>query len=149
MNTYLAALSKFADWVEENLAHVDDVLWKSPIETGKWTMHQLLAHLYYWDKYTLEVMVPVMKPNASLQFIKIQELNDQAIAFSQTLNQSELIELFLKTRRQLVEVFDQLWDENLLFMLDGHPSSQIGYLNIFIHHDHEHQEQLVERLCRE
>lgn len=146
MNTYLSALDHFADWVEANLTHVNDAVWNAPIETGKWNRHQLLAHLYYWDKYTLEEMVPLMKPNASLQFIKIQELNNQAIEFSRTIDKSDLIATFLETRRKLVKTFEMLWDENLIFMLDGHPSSQIGYLNIFIHHDQEHQSQLAERL---
>lgn len=143
MQEVLNTLNEFANWVEEVLMPVDENVWMTPITKGKWTVHQLMAHLYFWDKYTLEEMLPDMKQDASLQFIEIQTLNDQAIAYSHSISKAEVLKRFLDTRKLLIKSFSEQWNDDLIFMLDGHPSNMIGYLSIFSHHDQEHKAQII------
>lgn len=140
----LNMLEAFRVWVKTQLTTVPEENWFIPIGPGKWTLHQLLGHLVFWDQYTLEEMAPKMKDGSVLYFIEIQKLNDQSKKFSESIgSQSEMIESFLEKRGHLIDYFSTHADENLSFTVDDRPCSQAAYLHIFTHHDGEHKEQII------
>ena len=139
----LNLLEEFRDWVKTQLKAVPEEKWFVPIGPGKWTLHQLLGHLIFWDQYTLEEMAPKMEDGSVLFFIKIQDLNDQSKKFSESIgSKSEMIDCFLEKRGRLIDYFSTHADEGLSFTVDDRPCSQAEYLHIFTHHDGEHKEQI-------
>ncbi|OXM16222.1 hypothetical protein [Paenibacillus herberti] len=62
-NKGLNEFSDFLLWVETLKVTAKDV-WFKPISTGKWSLREILAHIKYWDKNSLELMVPSMSEGA-------------------------------------------------------------------------------------
>ncbi|XID94908.1 hypothetical protein ACF3MZ_10495 [Paenibacillaceae bacterium WGS1546] len=58
-------LNNFESFIEF-VKSIDDITWSKPIAPGKWTVKDVIAHLWNWDVYTLDVMLPRMKNNAEL-----------------------------------------------------------------------------------
>lgn len=142
----LKALAAFADWAGQALAQIDDRLWYVALGEGKWSLHEVLAHLYYWDKYTLEEMLPQMAQDAKLQFIEIQKLNDQAWTFGKTFERELLLELFVSTRKRMIQCFEEMPDKTFTYTLGGGEATLHSYLKIFVHHDTEHKPQFEKAL---
>lgn len=137
----LKNLSQFADWANENLPKIDDTRWYVALGEGKWSLHEVLAHLYYWDKYTIEEMLPLMTQDANLKFIEIQSLNDKAWAFAKTFERDLLLELFVATRKRLVQLIEEMDNKEFTYILGSGEATLHSYLKIFVHHDSEHQPQ--------
>ncbi|MFP3490013.1 DinB family protein, partial [Staphylococcus sp. SIMBA_130] len=63
------------------LAYDSDVLFH-PTTEGKWSVAEIIAHLAFWDKYIAEETIPKMKPNARIESVEFQVLNDQASEYA-------------------------------------------------------------------
>lgn len=137
----LEELSSFAVWAKEQLPNIDEEKWHAALGEGKWSLHEVLAHLYYWDKYTLEEMLPLMAEGANLKFVEIQSLNDKAWAFAKTFEKDLLLELFVATRLRLVQMFKEIENKSMAYQLGSGEANLHSYLKIFVHHDTEHKPQ--------
>jgi hypothetical protein len=49
----------------------------NPIQLGKWSIREIIGHLFYWDKFILEQQVPHFSKNASLPPFNDYELHKQ------------------------------------------------------------------------
>lgn len=137
----LDALAAFGKWAEAVLPTIDEARWHTPLGEGKWSLHEVLAHLYYWDRYTLETILPELKPDADLYFIDVQALNQKAWQFAGTFDRSLLLELFVATRKRVVESFTELPEPHMIYKLGGKLATVHSYLKIFAGHDLEHKPQ--------
>ena len=75
-------LSQFENTIEEisNLKKLHNSQLLEPIHEGKWSIRDIVGHLYYWDKYNLEQMVPKMSEGANLPvFPDHDQQNNEAI----------------------------------------------------------------------
>jgi uncharacterized damage-inducible protein DinB len=120
-----------------------------PINEGKWSVKEIIGHLFYWDKFILEKHVPFMNQGAVLiTFPDHDEHNSEAIQYiSAFKTTSSLIDEFVEKRRQLIETMSGI-DSDVKFTI-GSGKRQFTvekYLNIFIHHDNHHLKQIKERL---
>lgn len=145
----LEALTAFAQWANDMLPKIDDRHWYVALGEGKWSLHEVLAHLYFWDKYTIEEMLPNMTQDAKLQFIEIQALNDQAWTFGKTFERDLLLELFVNTRKRMVQLFAEMPDKTFTYTLGGGEATLHSYLKIFVHHDTEHKPQFEKAIATE
>lgn len=50
----------------EFVKSIDDVTWQKPIAAGKWTVKEVVTHLWNWDTYTSNTMLPHIKDQAKL-----------------------------------------------------------------------------------
>lgn len=140
-------LRQFSDWIAEQFTTISEEKWFSPIKAEKWSIHQIIGHLYFWDQYTLEEMAPKMTAELDLYFIDVQVLNDQSKVFSDEIKtKAEMIKKFVEKRATLIKYFTEHADEELIFSLHDHPYSQAKYLHIFTEHDQEHRIQIEKYL---
>jgi hypothetical protein len=112
-----------------------------PMDEGKWSALEMIAHLHYWDIECLR-MVPQIKQGAVLTFTAIQPLNEEAAAYGRSQRPEELVRQFVETRRELIDAIRSHPEPQVTFTLDGETSDLTEFVRIFVHHDGHHREQL-------
>jgi uncharacterized damage-inducible protein DinB len=127
---------------------IDDQRFLEPINAGKWSVKEVIGHLYYWDKFILEKHVPFMNQGAILIAFPDHDLhNSEAIRYISGFNAtSSLIDEFVQKRRDLIEAMSRI-DSDVKFTI-GSGKRQFTvekYLKIFIDHDNHHLKQIKER----
>ncbi|CAG7609884.1 hypothetical protein PAESOLCIP111_01216 [Paenibacillus solanacearum] len=120
-----------------------------PINEGKWSVKEIIGHLFYWDKFILEKHVPFMHQGAVLiSFPDHDEHNSEAIQYIRAFSTTRsLIDEFVEKRRQLIDKMSGI-DIDVEFTI-GSGKRQFTmekYVNIFIEHDNHHLKQIKERL---
>ncbi|MGD7052159.1 DinB family protein [Sutcliffiella horikoshii] len=116
-----------------------------PISTGKWSIRDIIGHIYFWDLFLLEYMVPEMKDNGVLpDFPDHDNYNEKAIqsikSFTDT---NSLIEEFIITRKKLIANMENL-DQEVRFTI-GNKKRKFtpeSFLRMFVQHDIHHMEQI-------
>lgn len=143
-------ISQFEDTIEQisKLKEIDNTQLHDPISDGKWSIREIVGHLYYWDKYNLEKMVPNMTDGANLsQFPDHDEYNGQAILELRNNSIESIINKFIHTRKELIERVKSLGNE-ISFTIGGDRQqySAESFIKIFLHHDSHHLKQIHEKL---
>ena len=143
---------RFIPWVKTLLAYDSDVLFH-PTTEGKWSVAEIIAHLAFWDKYIAEETIPKMKPNARIESVEFQVLNDQASEYALSgVSFNTLIEELIENRIALVSSLKEKTDEVFFakFVLNreeidpysGYPHTLYNYVCGFIWHDQHHKRQI-------
>ncbi|KMJ60463.1 hypothetical protein AB685_00610 [Bacillus sp. LL01] len=119
-----------------------------PITNGKWSVKEIIGHIYYWDIYLLENMIPEMKDNGVLpDFPNHDEYNEKAIrTIERFTNTHGLIEEFVITRKKLINKMENL-NQGVSFTI-GHGKRKFtpeSFLKMFVDHDKHHMEQIKNR----
>lgn len=143
----LERLDRFNGFV----ASINEELWDKPVASGKWMVKDVIAHLWHWDDYTLNVMLPQMQDEALLpEFPDHDEHNAAAIELGKRFqDQDALVSAFAVSRSLLVKRFRNIDQPHMQFKigLDDRPYSLERYLHIFAQHDEHHRKQ-IEALSR-
>lgn len=145
-------LDQFADFLvwTEKLKETAQDLWLKPISEGKWSLREILTHIMYWDKNSLEMMVPNMSEGANLTFVDIEQLNQEAAAFARSYDSLHvLIDDLIQIRKQLLHLLAEKYDEATTFIIDNQECTYKKFVQIFIHHDEHHKKQIEAFLKRE
>lgn len=141
-NKTLDEFAEFLTWVEQ-LKETADGSWLKPIADGKWSLREILAHIMFWDKNSLEMMVPRMEEGARLFFVDIEKHNAEAAVFAQSYTSLDaLIEDTVRTRRQLLELLNEKFDSKTKFTIDNSNYTYKKFVHVFIHHDDHHKKQV-------
>lgn len=135
------AILKYKEFDEQRLLE--------PISEGKWSVKEIIGHLYYWDKFILQNHVPFMNEGANLDAFPNHDLhNREAIEYISVFTTTgSLIDEFVLNRRILIKAISGI-DSNAKFTI-GSGKRQFTvdkYLKIFIDHDSHHLKQMNERL---
>lgn len=145
----LNQFASFLIWVEK-LKEMAQDLWLKPISEGKWSLREILTHIMYWDKNSLEMMVPHMSEGANLTFVDIEQLNQEAAAFARSYDSLHaLIDDLIQTRKQLLRLLEEKYDEATTFIIDNEEYTYKKFVQIFIHHDEHHKKQIEAFLKKE
>lgn len=138
----LKQFSDFLLWVE-NLRDTAQDLWLKPISTGKWSLREILTHIMYWDRNSLERMVPNMTEGAKLFFVDIEKHNQEAAVLAQSYNSLDvLIDDLVMTRKQLLGLLEEKNNDTTRFTIDNRNYTYKKFVNVFIHHDDHHKKQI-------
>lgn len=120
--------------------------WEQPIASGKWTLKELVCHLWHWDRLTLEQMLPLMEAGAKLPaFPNIDKHNEAAKKLAQDFGSgAELVEAFVATRQELLNMLMEKYDQKARFTIGSgkRQYSFDSYVGIFTHHDAHHRKQI-------
>ncbi len=119
-----------------------------PIKEGKWSIIQIVGHLYYWDKFNLEKMIPYMADGVDLpKFPDHDQHNEEAMSFIKEYSAESLIESFIITRKELNERISRV-GKDVRFTIGGGKRKFSGesFIKIFIKHDSHHLKQINEKL---
>jgi len=140
-------LQAFIPYIEE-LRNYPDIFWEQPIAPGKWTLKELVCHLWNWDRYSVDTMVPIMGHGALLPaFVDVEEHNAEARVLARSFaSPADLVEAFVGIRTALIRQIAEKYDSQVRFTIGGgkRKYSYDSYMEIFTHHDEQHKEQIEE-----
>lgn len=118
------------------------------ISEGKWSIREIVGHLYYWDKFNLEKMVPLMVQDADLpNFPDHDQHNEEAMTFLKDYSVERIIDKFVVTRKELSERLSSI-DGDIRFTIGGGKRKFSGesFVKISVKHDAHHLKQINEKL---
>ncbi|WP_088036443.1 DinB family protein [Evansella clarkii] len=147
MNKTLNQFEKMSDSILE-LKETDETKLSEPVKEGKWSIRQIVGHLYYWDNFNLEKMVPYMIDGADLPaFPDHDQHNEEAMSFITDHSTEDLIDSFVTTRKELAERISGV-GKDVRFTIGGgkRKLSAESFIKIFLKHDEHHLRQINQKL---
>jgi hypothetical protein len=119
------------------------------ISHGKWSIREIIGHMFYWDKFNLEKMVPNMFNGAMLPPFPDHDLhNQESVSYLDKYDSVEAImDAFVITRKHLIEKITMI-DNDIKFKIENEPHefSTESFIEIFVEHDSHHLKQIQEKL---
>lgn len=136
---------RFSQWIQ-SLESLSDEEWLKPLEPGKWSVAETVAHLTYWDRYFLKERYPKMKAGARLpRSIDVHVMNQRASLYAKSgVKKQDIIKEFLETRDLLVKAINARTEEDMdiVFYNRGHKETLREYLINLCEHDRHHKHQI-------
>ncbi len=145
LETYIAFL--------ESYRHTDPEVWFSPIAPGKWSAHDIVAHIMMWDKHFLSERIRGIEAG---QMVALQEqddyqaFNDGAVAAGHKMSKDQLIDEAIHFRTEMVIRLRRL-DRGAFSQApaSGNGMTLGAFLQqMFVDHDKHHVEQIAEYLSQ-
>lgn len=128
---------------------LDEKVLTTPINEGRWSIREIIGHLYGWDKYNLKCMVPHMTHGADLPaFPDHDDQNESVLDGLKGKSVYEIIDLFLENRNELIQKISSVNPEDR-FTIGGKKRafSAESFLKIFVKHDAHHDQQMKQYLA--
>ena len=150
MDKTIRQFEEIIDTIVE-LRDVSEARLCEPIKDGKWSIIQIVGHLYYWDKFNLEQMVPKMADDVNLpKFPDHDQHNKEAMTFIEDHSVKSIIESFILTRKELIDNASRL-DKDIRFTIGNgkRKYSVESFIKIFMKHDAHHLKQITEKLQKQ
>lgn len=134
----------------EEVNQDNTIRWDIPIGDGKWSINEIISHIWLWDKYSLNLMLPMVRQGVVLRFIDQSVINSNAEAFAKTLpHKNELIELLKETRKELITDCKKIQEKNIHFYIGKKEHNIATFVSKFItSHDKHHIKQIEEFIQR-
>ncbi|XEC93809.1 DinB family protein [Paenibacillus tarimensis] len=143
----MKAIKSYGKTIEEisKLKEMDEHRLIVPIQEGKWSIREIIGHLYYWDKFILEQHAPSMAQRANLTPFPDHDLHNydaiQNISRFETV--VSLIDEFVQTRNKLLETIKHIENDIRFSIGSGKRQFTIeSYFSIFSKHDIHHLNQI-------
>jgi uncharacterized damage-inducible protein DinB len=138
------------EWLN-SLESVDSKHWLEPITEGKWSVAEVIAHLFYWDRYILEERIPIFLSGGSLpKPPEVEAFNANAAAYARSgVGQMELLHEIVRERNRMLNLLSGMTDEQWTrpFRIKEREVTLGEYLFGFAEHDRHHQDQINEFLA--
>lgn len=145
-NEIIGHYQEYLHWVE-SLKSMDDRLWLEPIEPGKWSVGEIIAHLLFWNRFILEERFPFIKAGAQIASSVDGELkNSQASQYARSgISKDQLLAEWLETGSAFVGKLQEMPEElfSAEYRINQKPVTLSGYLAGMIEHDLHHQAQVA------
>ncbi|RIW38473.1 DinB family protein [Bacillus salacetis] len=150
----IEGLRKYCEFLE-NLRTIHSDIADNPRMEGKWSIKQIICHLYRWDIHLTQTIFPKGVINEAVTFPDHDEYNAQSEAYAATVNFTELLTLSLKARNQLIDELARhekfLQHPITVNGLTHCPNSGSVYtlnylMTEFIDHDQHHMKQIKQYL---
>lgn len=147
-NKILAQYQESVTWVG-SLESLSEQQWRQRIAPNKWTIAEIIGHLIPWDHFITNSRMPYFFSEQPLPKGPDAELiNSQASEDSIKRSKAETIDLFLSTRKKLIDginqISDELWEQE--FAIGQTKLTLFKYLSGMIEHDQHHFEQIRQAL---
>lgn len=144
-------MSSFEEWIPfvSSLNHLSDDIWTSSIESGKWSVKDIVCHIMLWDKYFYEEAIQKIINNEplTLKHLDYDDFNKNAVVYGQTITATELIEMAVAIRREIIEAIRSMSEATIAHHFvdaDGNIFNVNQYVKDFIWHDQHHMKPLKE-----
>lgn len=138
---------EFSEWAN-SLKELTEEQWSTSISEGKWTVGAVVAHLLFWDRYSLQERFPFFMEGAELtSFPDFQQVNDRARKYAEEeVSKNQIIDELIEVRKEYLDLLSRLTEEDLSisFKIGQHTLTVGGYFEDFIQHDLHHQKQVME-----
>jgi uncharacterized damage-inducible protein DinB len=125
----------------------------TPIGDGKWSVHDIIAHIMAWDKNFLEIIIPGLLRQELVTLEEdtdVQGFNTRAVEYGRTLNGEQLFNKAIFYRFQIVDQLKKLPEGVFSTVAPGSKSlTLLSFLqNMFVLHDIHHRKQIEDYLSR-
>lgn len=155
-NTVTDALKRYNDFLEE-LVFLDEKQADLPLAKGKWSTKQVISHMYGWDLYLLETVLPSALSKKAVSFPSHDEFNARSLKETEAFCFKNLIEQSIHLRNRLLnelkmEKYTLILDKPLMVNGISHcPNTctpyTLAYLMYeFAEHDNQHSRQIIDFL---
>ena len=129
------------------LRDVDPDLAATEIAPGKWSIHDLVAHIMMWDRNFVENTGPRLLAGHSVLLAEDtdgQAFNDRAAAYGRTLDHQKLLDEAIRYRSELLTQLSQLPTEAFEKspIADAALSLATFLQQMFVSHDQHHMTQI-------
>jgi len=148
--TQVDSLQNMLSFVEK-LQSYDEKTLTVPIKSGKWSIREIVGHLYYWDSYVIESMIPHVAADAVLPpFPNPAVYNRAAIASLEGRRATRMMGEFITVRKLLMKQMSSL-DDKVTFKVRGSKKTFTTkeIVDMFSKHDKHHQEQMETFLSKD
>ncbi|MGD6803692.1 DinB family protein [Rossellomorea vietnamensis] len=153
-NTVTDALKRYNDFLE-GLVYIDEKQADLPLAKGKWSTKQVISHMYGWDLYLLETVLPSALIKKAVSFPSHNEFNARSLISTEAFTIKKLIEQSIHLRNRLLnelkmEKYTLILDKPLTVNGISHcpnTGSQytLAYLMYeFADHDNYHSRQIID-----
>ena len=133
----------------KNLSNLDEQMLRKPIDEGKWTVIEIIAHFYPWDEFVLEHRIPYLFKNEHLpKGPNTKDLNTQSALLARTEDIENTLKKCIRIRKELFSQLSQISDDNWLIELQINQSNLTfyEYLKGLMEHDVHHIKQIKSAL---
>lgn len=144
----------FEEWnlFANTLQKLNDKVWDSSIDVGKWSVRDTVSHIMCWDKYFYEEAIDKIYTDQqiTLKHLDFDEFNLRSITFGRTILTNELLEMTVQYRKKIIDVIRKLSEEKInqnYIDGDGNIFNVTQYLKDFIWHDEHHMNPMKEFLA--
>lgn len=152
----ISNFKQYSSWLS-TLEDIDKELWSKPINKGKWSVSEIIAHLMNWDKHLLSEVLPSVRNEKGMDFPDFDSYNKKASDYAKSgIPQLKIIEEARNTRELLIKELNEMSVETLNKHLTangathcphtGTPYSLIYIIKEFTDHDNHHKRQITEFL---
>ena len=129
---------------------LDEKVLITSVTKGGWSIREIIGHIYGWDQYNLQNMVPYMIHGADLPAFPNHD--DQNVIVLNGLKGKtvfEIIDLFLDNRKELIQMISSVNPEDR-FTIGGKKRAFTAesFLKIFVKHDAHHEKQINQYLAK-
>ncbi|WP_336773106.1 DinB family protein [Paenibacillus sp. MMO-58] len=152
-NEILHSFNYFSSWIR-SLENTNEKLWFAPIADNKWSISEIIAHLFNWDRYLISEILPAVQIGNEVSFPDYDTFNKRASDYIQSgVSKSKLIDETVATRHLLVKLLHEMTIERLNRRLTvngvsdcprtGAHYSLIYIIKEFTEHDTHHKQQIM------
>ncbi|TYS17636.1 DinB family protein [Rossellomorea vietnamensis] len=146
-------MKRYNDFLEE-LVFLDEKQSDLPLAKGKWSTKQIISHMYGWDLYLLETVLPAALSIKAVSFPSHDECNARSLKNTETFRFEKLIQQSIHLRDRLLS---ELNTEKYLLILEQPltvngithcPKNGTQYtlaylMHEFADHDYQHSNQII------
>jgi hypothetical protein len=143
----IVELETFVSFLQSHRA-TDPELWFRPLSPGKWSPHDIVAHIMMWDKHFLSESIRGIEAGQMVPLQEqpdYQEHNDRAVAVGHKMSKDQLLNEAVRARLELVNRLTKL-ERNAFIQpsASGNGMTLEEFLQrAFVEHDKHHVEQVA------
>ncbi|MDR6550131.1 DinB family protein [Paenibacillus qinlingensis] len=148
---------QFNHWTQSTLQPLSDHDWHRPIQDGKASIAEIIAHLRNWDLHLIDVVIPSIMQGGGIEFPDFNVYNSKAYEHANSgVSKNDLLQEFSDDRKKLIDLLRNMTWEDLLFETTangvthcphtGQPYSLLYIIHEFIEHDEHHKKQMIDFL---
>ncbi|OIJ12621.1 hypothetical protein BKP35_10560 [Anaerobacillus arseniciselenatis] len=151
--------SKFSTYIPflQKLEKMEDSLLGLSIKDGKWSIKEIISHIYRWDLHFLEQSIPRVLKERAINYPSYHDYNKESEIYAKTIEAKTLLQDSIQVRKQLLHRLPEL--ETILFepiTINGYtncpstnePFTLINYIEELVEHDNHHVQQIEEFLSK-
>jgi hypothetical protein len=144
---------QFGEWTV-TLHNLSDTTWHSPIQEGKASIAEIIAHHRNWDLHLIHVIIPAIQIGEDMVFPDFDSYNSQAYHYANSgVSKEQLLLEFIRDRMELIQILKSMKSEELLLEVKANgvtncPNTGTSYsllyiIQEFIEHDEHHKKQML------
>ncbi|UNK17548.1 DinB family protein [Paenibacillus sp. N3/727] len=128
----------------ESLSCITENQWRSPIDTGKWSIAEIIGHLVFWDEVVHKRIPHLFSEGVLPKVPDVEAMNSQAAAEARTYEKQMLVNKFVAVRKELIGAIDKmpLTDWCKEFNIGQTRLNLFDYYNGLVKHDTHHFQQI-------